>query len=89
MYKYLTITALVATILLAACASSPKVEMTASEKLFRSKCRNCHVLPNVGSMKAEDWATTIEKHESRTNLKPSEKEEILQYLIGNKSTDSY
>lgn len=57
--------------------------MTAGERLFRAKCRSCHVLPKPESMSDKGWAKFLEGHQGGSNLTKRNKESIAQYLSDN------
>ena len=49
--------------------------------LFVSRCIECHTLPAVSSHSAQEWPRLIDEMAGRANLKPTEREAVLAYIL--------
>jgi len=49
--------------------------------LFVSRCIECHTLPLVSSHSAQEWPRLIDEMAGRANLKPTEREAVLAYIL--------
>ena len=57
-----------------------RVNMTSGERLFRSNCRSCHILPNPKSQTDSDWVVLVNRYGSRLDLATEVQAEIIAYL---------
>ena len=69
-------------LIIVGCTASSKLksEMSEGEKLFKSKCRSCHILPSANEIKKEHWTKFLTKHGQRINLTDQEIETIANHL---------
>ncbi len=58
--------------------------MSEGERLFRSKCRSCHVLPDRDKFSHEEWMDIFSDHRNRMNLESEEYDILLEFLIPSK-----
>jgi len=56
------------------------IDMTNGERLFRSNCRSCHILPNPKSQADSDWVVLVNRYGSRLDLATEVQAEIIAYL---------
>ena len=56
------------------------IDMTNGERLFRSNCRSCHILPNPKSQTDSDWVVLVNRYGSRLDLATEVQAEIIAYL---------
>jgi hypothetical protein len=49
--------------------------------LFVSRCIECHTLPAVSSHSTQEWPRLIDEMAGRANLKPTEREAVLAYIL--------
>jgi len=50
-------------------------------RLFVSRCIECHTLPAVTSHTASEWPRLIDEMAGRANLKPTERNAVLAYIL--------
>jgi mono/diheme cytochrome c family protein len=51
------------------------------QRLFVSRCIECHTLPPVTSHTAVEWPRLIDEMAGRASLKPSERNAVLAYIL--------
>tara|TARA_B100001964_G_scaffold209505_1_gene243046 strand:+ start:92 stop:346 length:255 start_codon:yes stop_codon:yes gene_type:complete len=56
------------------------IDMTNGERLFRSNCRSCHILPNPKSQTDSDWVVLVNRYGSRLDLATEIQAEIIAHL---------
>jgi hypothetical protein len=49
--------------------------------LFAHRCIECHTLPPFWRYSAEDWPKMVDSMSHRANLKPSERDAIVAYIL--------
>jgi hypothetical protein len=49
--------------------------------LFVSRCIECHTLPRVSEHSASDWPRLIDEMADRANLKPTERNAVVAYIL--------
>jgi mono/diheme cytochrome c family protein len=67
-------------------AASPGGSVTVAQlqhgrSLFASRCIECHTLPALTDHSASEWPHIIDEMAGRANLKASEREEVLAYVL--------
>ena len=50
------------------------------DKLFRSKCRSCHILPKKDEKKSDEWPIFLSAHTKDKAIAPEDLEKIVQFL---------
>jgi hypothetical protein len=53
--------------------------------LFVHRCIECHTLPAYWHYRIEDWPKIVDSMSDRANLKPSEREAIVAYILALRS----
>jgi hypothetical protein len=53
--------------------------------LFVNRCIECHTLPAYWHYSIEDWPKIVDSMSDRANLKPSEREAIVAYILALRS----
>jgi len=49
--------------------------------LFVHRCIECHTLPPFWHYRAEDWPKIVDSMSRRANLKPSERDAVIAYIL--------
>ena len=60
-----------------------KKPMSEGERLYRAKCRSCHVLPDPQKYSDDKWVEIVEHYGQRARLSADQKKLILRYLQSN------
>jgi hypothetical protein len=56
-------------------------EISDGEKIFRSKCRSCHILPKKNSKTMAEWPEFLNDHAERSDLSRQEIEILTEYML--------
>jgi len=54
------------------------------ERMFKTRCRNCHSLPKRNAKSEERWRPFLERHARRAHLNDAHIDTLMQFL-GNDS----
>ncbi len=57
-----------------------KPQMTRGEKLFRSNCNSCHILPKAKNHTDEEWPALVDRYAAFTKLDAIQRLEIIEFL---------
>ncbi len=60
--------------------SGVKPQMTRGEKLFRSNCNSCHILPKAKNHTDEEWPALVNRYANFTKLDAIQRLEIIEFL---------
>ncbi len=60
-------------------------QMSEGEKIFRSNCRSCHILPKKDAKTDTGWPEFLNDHAERSELTRQEIEILTEYLLGRDS----
>jgi cbb3-type cytochrome oxidase cytochrome c subunit len=55
--------------------------------LFVHRCIECHTLPVLWRYSTEDWPGIVDSMSRRASLKPAEREAVVAYILGVRSTE--
>ena len=72
--------------LAAACSSAPSRPLSPEERVYRNKCTSCHRAYEPGER--NDWPDILDRMnaEKKTHLSAEEREQILVFLQGPRTT---
>ncbi len=62
--------------------------MSDGEKLFKAKCRSCHILPKPDKKLTDEWPVFLNEHSEEKEIKPEDLEKIIEFLQSAQA-DSY
>ena len=70
----------------AACSSAPSRPLSPEERVYRAKCTSCHRAYEPGER--NDWPVVLDRMnaEKKTHLSADEREQILVFLQGPRTT---
>lgn len=74
-------------ILLVSCATSRPRTETKGERLYKTRCTDCHRLIAPEMYTQEEWNKFLEKYGEKANLTDEDKEQIADYLKKNSKED--
>ncbi len=66
----------------AACGSTYSTgdKLSPGERLFRRKCRSCHVLPETDKYTDEQWVELVRRYGGRINMTEQEIQQLISYV---------
>ena len=56
-------------------------DITEGQRLYYSKCGNCHSTPDITSEKAEKWPKIMDRMAPQANMDETQKQKTLQYVL--------
>jgi len=56
-------------------------DITEGQRLYYSKCGNCHSTPDITSEKAEKWPKIMDWMAPKANMDDTQKQKTLQYVL--------
>jgi mono/diheme cytochrome c family protein len=60
--------------------------LRAGRDLFTSRCIECHTLPAISRYPASAWPSLVDKMAKRADLKTSERDAIVAYIVAVRKT---
>ncbi len=74
-------------VLLTGCSSAPvsrvgrdQVTADPGKKIYKRKCRNCHLLIKPNKHDDSSWVEILDQHKERFTLSDDDRGEVLQFL---------
>ena len=65
----------------AGCAGSGGfADGSVGSRLYRARCRSCHVLINPASKNLEWWQTNLDKYAQRAHLTAAERDSVMAFV---------